>query len=1076
MIELISRYTRWLHTRWPAGTVEKLPLVNDDGSTNVPGVYIVGDLTGVPLLKFSADTGARAVHTITDEASFASRDTSGGVIDVAIVGGGVSGFSAALEAKNAGLSFKLFEATEPFSTIVNFPKAKPIFTYPTDMSPAGSLQFHAKSDVKEGLLDDLQEQTIEAGIEPVHMRIESVKRTGRVLQLHPADGEPIKAHRVIVAIGRSGNYRRLGVPGEDRDKVYNRLHDPADYRDQNVTVVGGGDSAMETAIALAECGSNVTLSYRKPQFSRPKPQNVDKLNHLAGDGGKLRLLMASNVREIRDGEIVIRNSDGEDETIDNDAVFSMIGREPPLDFFRRSGIHLSGEWRASSYISFVLFLLFCVWMFHWKSGKIPAYGIDPTSLWNWLASHFKSASEPGSLLHTLKISASGRSFYYTLAYCACVLVFGIRRIKRRKTPYVKVQTFVLTAIQLIPLFLLPEIILPYLGHNGVFDGGGWWIDGLFPPVDYGHGREYWRAYGFILAWPLMIYNWFTPQPLGPWLVIGVLQTFVIIPALIYRYGKGVYCGWICSCGALAETMGDMHRHKMPHGPIWNRLNMIGQVFLGIAMLLMALRVFSWLWPGTVADDAYHAVFTGIPILNYAWFVDLLWAGIIGVGFYFWFSGRVWCRFACPLAALMHIYTRFSQFRILADKKKCISCNACTSVCHQGIDIMNFANKGQPMEDPQCVRCSACVQSCPTGVLSFGRVDTQTGDIIARDSLAASPVRMTELTVNGKKPNQDGLNRKLWAAAAVLALMVGGSMWAASGGERTAMAAATSQPAASQPATSQPAGTDAVSHDVFDEMLRAHVRDERVDYLMLRKQHYGQLSDYLQRMGQANPGALSRNGQLAFYINLYNAGMIKAVIDRHRAGYSPADDNFAVFNDNIVPLQGRMVSLDHIEKRIIIPRFGEPRIHVAVVCGARSCPPLIARAYRGRDIEAVLETNMGNFIAHDPFRNRFEAGKMHLSKIFDWYAADFGGKANVPKYVNRYNPENVADYVVLYLDYSWDLNIAAPASGRWVVVDDGKQVYEVVDEKDGRLLLDRPLQGDQQWVTAQSTSPFVVKSE
>ena len=98
---------------------------------------------------------------------------------------------------------------------------------------------------------------------------------------------------------------------------------------------------------------------------------------------------------------------------------------------------------------------------------------------------------------------------------------------------------------------------------------------------------------------------------------------------------------------------------------------------------------------------------------------------------------------------MHIYARFSQFRIVADKKKCISCNVCTSVCHQGIDVMNFANKGNHMEDPQCVRCSACVQSCPTGVLSFGRINRKTSNVIALDKLQAPPVRMAELTINGQ---------------------------------------------------------------------------------------------------------------------------------------------------------------------------------------------------------------------------------------------------------------------------------------------------------------------------------------
>jgi NosR/NirI family nitrous oxide reductase transcriptional regulator len=133
---------------------------------------------------------------------------------------------------------------------------------------------------------------------------------------------------------------------------------------------------------------------------------------------------------------------------------------------------------------------------------------------------------------------------------------------------------------------------------------------------------------------------------------------------------------------------------------------------------------------------------GIP-LNYSFVVDRWLAGVIGYGAYFWFSGRVWCRSACPLAALMHIYARFSRFRILADKKKHISCNVCTSVCHQGIDIMNFANKGLPMADPKCVRCSACVDSCPTGVLEFSQVDPATGTVLHTDRMTASLVRSSE---------------------------------------------------------------------------------------------------------------------------------------------------------------------------------------------------------------------------------------------------------------------------------------------------------------------------------------------
>jgi thioredoxin reductase/ferredoxin len=732
-MNFLKRYARWLHTQWPAGRVEKLPVTNDDGATNVAGVYVVGDLRGVPLLKFAVDGGARAVHHIVADRAFQdlrSQKRDGDVVDVAIVGGGVAGMAAAIEAKVSGLSFTVFESSEPFSTIVNFPKGKPIYTYPKEMAPAG--EFEVSADIKEDLVGELLEQTRARGIEPVLARVEYVRPAGQYVELKIAEGDRLLARRVVLALGRSGNFRGLGVPGEDMDKVYNRLHDPADFCGQNTLVVGGGDSALETAIALAECGSGVTLSYRGKQLSRPKPENVEKL--LAGTTD---VVTESTVREIREKDVVVEDSDGRSKTLPNDVVFTMIGREPPLDFFRRSGIRISGEWTKKAVLSFAGFFLFCIALYNWKSGGslgslFYQNNWFPVSLRTTFA---EAASNPSSFLGVLVISASGPAFWYTLAYCVLVVTFGIRRIKRRQTPYVTVQTLTLMTIQVLPLFLLPEIILPLLDKNGLL-----WqplADGLFPIVNYDHGREFWRAYGLILAWPLNVYNVLTDSPIAWWLVISFVQTFVLIPAIIYFWGKGAYCGWICSCGALAETLGDNQRHKMPHGPAWNRLNMVGQVILLIAFLILLVRVYGWIFPNPMLDSLSLGSKD-----KYKWIVDVFLAGVVGYGTYFWFSGRVWCRFLCPLAALMHVFARFSRFRILADKKKCISCNVCTSVCHQGIDIMSFANKGLPMEDPECVRCSACVQSCPTGVLTFGQVDRR-GNVISTDRLAASPVQMRE---------------------------------------------------------------------------------------------------------------------------------------------------------------------------------------------------------------------------------------------------------------------------------------------------------------------------------------------
>ncbi|HVE66716.1 MAG TPA: FAD-binding protein, partial [Thermoanaerobaculia bacterium] len=176
---MIGRYTHWLHTRWPAGTVEKLPEIREDGTTAVPGVRIVGDLTGVPLLKFSSDSGAKAVRAILAEPGFRrGGEAPGETLDVAIVGGGVSGIAAAIEAKKSGLSFRVFEASEPFSTVANFPKGKPIFTYPTGMTPEGDLQFRSDVHPKEELLEDLETLRRAAGVPVTLARIERIERRG----------------------------------------------------------------------------------------------------------------------------------------------------------------------------------------------------------------------------------------------------------------------------------------------------------------------------------------------------------------------------------------------------------------------------------------------------------------------------------------------------------------------------------------------------------------------------------------------------------------------------------------------------------------------------------------------------------------------------------------------------------------------------------------------------------------------------------------------------------------------------------------------------------------------------------
>jgi len=761
---LWARYSHWLHLQWPAGTVEPWPRVRADGSTNVRGLYLTGDLLGRPLLKDALDSGARTAAHIASDPALRSAPSPAGTLDLVILGGGVSGFAAALEARRRGLACKIVEADEPFFTPVNYPAHRPIFTYPSGMQPAGELQI--TGEVKETLVAGLRAQVARAGVTPIIARAERIERAADLLRVILAGAPPLLARRVIVGIGRSGCFRRLEVPGEELEHVFDRLHDPDEYAGRRTLVVGGGERAAEAAIALARAGAEVTLVHRGAMLTRPRFETLSRLSErLAGaptqpwrrrldraliprrapGPGTVTLRLVAQVEEIRPGEAILQEGDGPGETVPADAIFVMVGREASADFLRRSGVALRGERNALHRLGLALFLLLCATFCDWRSGgPLAAWwharGGFPGSLPGLLASAggglARAAAEPRTLIGTLAISAAGPSFWCALAFSALVVVFGLRRIRRHRTPYVTAQTLTLMAVQLLLLFLLPEILLPSLGHNG-------WLprellDALFPATSGAHGREYWRAYGLVLAWPLQAGNVFTREPLVAWLAIALVQTCVILPLAVRRFGKGAYCGWVCPRGALAETLGDTRRWKMPHGPRWNRLGLTGQFVLGATLALLALRIAGWLQPAGSGADALFARLWG----RYRWTADVLLAGVLGYGLFFRASGRVWCRFLCPLGALLNVMARVSRFRIHTEKQRCISCGLCTAACHMGVDVMSFARLGRAVEDPQCVRCSTCVHDCPTGVLAFGRADARGGPL-ALDSLAASTVRMRE---------------------------------------------------------------------------------------------------------------------------------------------------------------------------------------------------------------------------------------------------------------------------------------------------------------------------------------------
>ena len=757
-----ARYANWLHLRWPAGHVEPRPRVRADGGTAVPGLYLAGDLLSRPLLGDALDSGARTAARIAADPTLRAGSAAPGLLDLVIVGGGVSGFAAALEARRAGLAYELVEADEPFSTPANYPAHRAILPPASADRPAGSLQVTAAT--REALVAELRAQAVRAGVVARIARAERVERAGDHLLVVLAAGPPLPARRVIVAIGRSGCFRRLDIPGEDLDHVFDRLHDPEAHAGGRALVVGGGERAAEAAIALAEAGAEVTLVHRGGVLTRPRFRTLALLSErLAGaptrpwrrrvnradiprrapGPGTVALRFATRLIEVRPGAAVLQQADGTIETVPADAVFVMIGRQRPGDFLLRSGVPLRdrpGRWQR---VGLALLVLPAAALCDWRSGGPlgawwRARDWFPYAVPSWLASAggalARSAADPRTLVGTLAVSAAAPAFWCALAATLLVAVCGALRVRRRPVPYVIAQTLTLAGVQALFLFLLPEVILPWLGHNGRLPRG--LLDALFPVSALGHGREYWRAYGLVLAWPLQAANVLTPAPLWAWLAIAITQTAVLVPLAVHRFGTGAYCSWVCPRGALAETVGDTRRGMMPHGWRWNRLDLAGQVLLGAALALLALRIAGWIRPGPDGADALFARLWG----PWRWITDVLLAGALGYGLLFRASGRVWCRFLCPLGAFQHVLARGSRFRILAEKPRCIQCGTCTAVCHLGVDVMGFARHGRAVEDPECVRCGACVHDCPTGALAFGRLAPRGGPVTL-DALPTSPVRM-----------------------------------------------------------------------------------------------------------------------------------------------------------------------------------------------------------------------------------------------------------------------------------------------------------------------------------------------
>lgn len=314
-----------------------IPTVGPDFQTNVPGLFIAGELGGMGLIRNAIEQGRQAIDAIRQLDGMRRPD----MLDLIIVGGGPAGFSASLAALQHKLRFLTLEQDSFGGTVAHFPRGKLVMTAPAYLPLIGKVRF--REVTKEKLLSFWQSAARKTRLKISYgERVEAIERQAMGFAVKTTRN--IYASRsVLLAIGRRGTPRKLNVPGEEQSKVVYRLTDPEQYRGMHVLVVGGGDSALEAAASIAEeRGTTVTLSYRSEAFGRAKPKNRSRVDQ-AVRRGTLSVLLSSTVKAIGPGRVELLYN-AAPLVIRNDAVIVCAGGILPTEFLRRIGIQIETKY------------------------------------------------------------------------------------------------------------------------------------------------------------------------------------------------------------------------------------------------------------------------------------------------------------------------------------------------------------------------------------------------------------------------------------------------------------------------------------------------------------------------------------------------------------------------------------------------------------------------------------------------------------------------------------------------------------------------------------------------------------
>lgn len=388
----------------------------------------------------------------------------------------------------------------------------------------------------------------------------------------------------------------------------------------------------------------------------------------------------------------------------------------PIAGIKNNGIYLS---EATNRGWVALFVFVFLVSFYILLYFYPYYIVNWTNIVDPLKSLFKEGAK------------ASQWFLYGVLYCVSMLVMGIRMfIKYRHNSYQIVRTASVLFFQIIFAFLLVEI-LPLFDLPGVDLKNAW-------PLDY----------NFVTDWNVKKH--LEAGHLGKFMFVwGIVLSLIIVPVMVYLYGKRWYCSWVCGCGGLAETLGDPYRQLSDKRLIawkierWTIYPIL--VFAIIMTIVVGYNTYNIVYnPLKIGDNSLLGINAYKINEIYGFLIGSIFAGVIGTGFYPILGNRSWCRFGCPLAAYMGIIQRFkSRFRITTNGGQCISCGNCSTYCEQGIDVRAYAQKGENIVRASCVGCGICAAVCPRGVLKLENT-SEKGRINPNEILLGNDVNLLDL--------------------------------------------------------------------------------------------------------------------------------------------------------------------------------------------------------------------------------------------------------------------------------------------------------------------------------------------